>query len=280
MVQLQKFAIMVLLLHGHSYLDGNYDIFAQFIDTSSAKIGDNFIVNDNLTSSQTSPRLSANSNGDFIISWTDYRNNYAEIYSQQFKHDSTFGENFQVSEEKMKGAKREASSTISDSGNISFTWLDLTEDSEYRIYSRAFELKNPITTSFRIDNDSFSSLESYPSTAVFESGKQVITWSDQRERNYDVYFQMYDSESNQIGSNIRAISTTSQYTPKVVTLPDNNFLIFWREYYRGTNNQNEIVAQKYFSSGETIGDRFVVSDNELSGSSDQFDAASNLMVNL
>ncbi len=259
----------------YSSLNGDYNIFAQFIDTSSAKMGDNFIVNDHLTSSQTNPAISSNSNGDFIISWTDYRNNYAEIFAQEFKSDSIFGENFKVSEDNMKGSKREIACNISDSGKVSFSWLDLSEPSEFRIYSRIFNSNTPLTQSVRIDNDSFSSMETYPSIAVFENGNHIITWSDQRERNYDVYFQIYDSDSKPIGSNIRAISNTSQYTPKVVTLKDNNFVILWREYYRGTNNQNEIVAQKYFSSGETIGDKFLISSNEQSGGSESFDVASN-----
>ena len=55
--------------------------------------------------------------------------------------------------------------------------------------------------------------------------------------------------------------TTLSTIQRITQLKDGNFLLIWREYSRSNNNQNEVFGQKYFKTGEKIGDSFVISSN-------------------
>ncbi|MEE9430143.1 MAG: T9SS type A sorting domain-containing protein, partial [Melioribacteraceae bacterium] len=258
------------------YLNNDYNIISQIVDSASIKIDSNFIVNDDLTSSQLYPSIDSDSLGNVIINWYDYRNGYAQIYAQDFAGDIPIENNFKVSEDEIKGSKREISCSVSPEGNLISTWLDFNAPTEDRIYSRILDKNNnPISSSTRIDTDSFSSMEQNPSIEVFNDGTQIIAWSDQRNKLSTSYYQMYDSSSTPIGENIQVNSTSTQYDTKITKLSNQNFAILWREYTRGTFNQNEIIAQKYFKTGEILGEKIIVSSNEIKGSASSFDASSN-----
>ncbi len=80
-------------------LNDNYDIFAQRYLYDGTSIGDNFRVNnDTGTTNQTSPCVSVNGIGDFVISWLDRRNGNQDVYAQRYFSDGTpLGSNYRIS---------------------------------------------------------------------------------------------------------------------------------------------------------------------------------------
>jgi len=261
----------------YRYMNNKYNILAQFIDSSSAKIDTNFIVNDDLTASKLYPSVASDSTGNFFITWYDYRNGYAQIYAQEYIDDVPVNENFKISEDELKGSKSYVSCSINNNKELITTWMDLSETNEYRINSRILDSFNfPVSSSTRVDDDNYSSNEEKPSIEVFEDGSSVVTWTDRRTRNNQVFFQRYDSDGNPLGNNIHAQNSSgSKYDAKVSKLSNQNFVVMWREYYRGINNQNEIVAQKYFKTCEALGEKIIVSSNDLVGNARELDGSSN-----
>jgi hypothetical protein len=258
------------------YLDNDYNIICQLLDTAGAKIDSNFVINDDMKSTQLYASAASNNKGNVVVTWYDYRNSFPQIYSQKIVNTQLNGNNFTVSEEELKSTKTNVSCSINDKGKIVVSWLNYTDLTEYQVFSRILDSsKSPISETFRVDNDENSSAQSSPELITFDDSSYIIVWTDNRNRTSNIFFQIYNSDGTLLGENKIAGSTSYKLYPKIIQLKNNNFTIFWREYYRGTFNQYEIVGQKYFSNGEIIGDEFLVSSDEIGGAVGQLDAASN-----
>ena len=93
----------------------------------------------NYNSASVSPSIASDSTGNFIVTWYDYRNNYAQIYAQRFVDNKISGANFTISEDELKGSKSYVACAMNDSGNLIAAWLDYGEPNEYRILSRLID---------------------------------------------------------------------------------------------------------------------------------------------
>ena len=75
------------------------DIYAQCYSSNGIAQGTNFKVNDNQgnTDHYSHPSISTDSDGNFVITWEDYRNGNWDIYAQRYLNDgSVMGSNFRV----------------------------------------------------------------------------------------------------------------------------------------------------------------------------------------
>jgi len=82
-----------------NYSETISDIYAQRYSSDGTTLGSNFRVNDDQARNawQWWPSVSANENGNFIITWDDRRNDNWDIYAQQYSSDGkTVGSNFRV----------------------------------------------------------------------------------------------------------------------------------------------------------------------------------------
>ena len=56
----------------------------------------------------------------------------------------------------------------------------------------------------------------------------------QRNRRYNAFYQIYDSEGTPIGANVAVDDKSTQYNAAWINLSDQSYLIMWREFYRAT----------------------------------------------
>ena len=256
--------------------NSQYDIIGQLLNSSGEKIDSNFIINDSNISSRYRPVAASDSTGNFVVTWYDYRNNHAQIYAQKFINDSLSGGNFKISEDELTGTKSYVSCAINDNDNIISAWEDNGESTRYRIMSRLIDSNDqPVASSKTVNLDSLSSSETDPTLQVMKDGSFIIVWTDTRDRNYKTYFQRYDAEGNALGTNVNNEDIGTQYNPKIALLKDGNFLLIWREYSRNIYNQYEILGQKYYKTGEKLGDIFVISSIDRKGDAYDPDVCSN-----
>ena len=70
--------------------NGNFDIYAQRYSSDGSVMGPNFTVNDDQGGSrQESPSICTDGNGNFVITWRDFRNGFTNIYAQRFSSDGS-----------------------------------------------------------------------------------------------------------------------------------------------------------------------------------------------
>ncbi len=256
--------------------NGQYDIVGQLLNSSGGKIDSNFVINDANISSRYSPVAASDSSGNFVVTWYDYRNNYAQIYAQKFINDTMSGGNFKISEDELTGTKSYVSCAINNNDNIISAWSDNGDVTRYRIMSRLIDSNDqPIASSKIVNLDSLSSSETDPTLAVLKDGSFIIVWTDTRNRNYKTYFQRYDAKGNPLGANVNNEDLETQYYPKIAPLKDGNFVLVWREYSRNIYNQYEVLGQKYYKTGEKLGDTFIISSIDRKGNVSYPDVCSN-----
>ena len=257
-------------------VNGQYNIIGQFLNSKGEKIDSNFVINDADNAYRSSPAVASDSSGNFVVTWYDNRNNISQIYAQKYVNDTISGTNIKIPEDQLNGAKAYPACAMNNDENFVTAWLDYQESTEYRIYSRLFDSNDqPTTPSKRVDIDSLSSSETDPALTVMDDGSFVIVWSDRRDRGYRTYFQKYDAEGNPLGTNVNNDDNGSQFTPKIAPLKDGNFLLIWKEYSHNIYNQNEVLGQKYFKTGEKLGDTFIISSIERRGDVNDPDVCTN-----
>jgi len=239
------------------------DIFAQIYLNSNTPTGSNFKVNDDSTFSyQYGPEVAVDPNGNFIIVWVDGRGADWNVYAQRFLADGTpAGQNFRVNND--DGTEDQVLPTISfdDVGNFVIIWAD-ERNSNWDIYGQLYSNSGiEIGTNFMINDDLSDAIQYWPSCTRHADGSFIVAWADQRNGNYDIYYQRFTNDGTAIGSNSKASDDAGvaiQFLPELTILQNGNFVITWTDE---RNNNRDIYAQRFLNDGTPAGQNFLVNDD-------------------
>ncbi len=244
------------------YRNGELDIYAQRFTNSGDILGPNFMVNNDLGSTpQLFPSIAMNEDGDFVICWEDKRNGDWDIYAQRFTSSGdTVGGNFRVNHDEGTSYQRNPSIAMDGEGTFVICWEDERNgEKDPDIYAQQYGSSgDTLRGNFRVNDDEGTSAQRDPSVAMDGDGGFVICWEDPRNGNWDIYAQRYSCLGDTVGSNFQVndeVETSSQWSPSVATDKKGNFVICWGEGYYN------IYAQRYSSSGDTLGGNFRVNDD-------------------
>jgi len=120
--------------------NGHYDIWAQRFLSDCTPVGNNFLVNnDSVGSDQSSPCVSADVHGNFIITWTDNHNNNKDVYAQRYlTNGEPFGNNYRISG---TGDNEQSLPAVAlRYNNIYTTWQDnRTGQTGYDVWANVWE---------------------------------------------------------------------------------------------------------------------------------------------
>ncbi len=194
------------------------------------------------------PVIAADSIGNFVLVWSDYRNESitldpykygGDIYGQRLDKDGNkLGGNFRVSEAYFS----------KDSMNKGVSFPDLAMDKKGRfvvcyqmfrrddsiidVYYRLYdEFGNPDDSS-RIVNEERVRAQFDPKAMMWDDGSFIIFWQTGSSENWRIYYQRFDSSGAKIDSN----QFTNQYGPnykiakcgndKLLIVSDNQGIIY------------------------------------------------------
>jgi len=250
--------------------NGNADIYAQRYDLEGNGIGLNFRVNDDVgATDQWGPSVSIGLSGDFMICWQDRRNGNWDIFAQHYTPSGdTSGANFRVNDD--QGSENQENPSVSVVGE---RWLICWTDNRngrhnQDIYAQRLDNGGKIEgENFLVNDDMGTADELHPAIAVSDSGDFIVCWTDGRQGNWDVCAQRFGSKGQAIGINFRVNDDTGaedQQYPSISMDGEGNFVICWQDQ---RNGNSDIYGQRYSSSGEPLGQNFMVNDN--SDTSDQ-----------
>lgn len=218
------------------------DIYAQRYDKNGNKLGMNFRVTDDEASGyKNGPKIALCANGNFVITWQDFRNGNYDIYAQHYhSNGSKLGVDFRVNDDTGTHWQWEPAIGSDDSGNFVITWMDKRNGFYSDIYAQRFSSDGtPQATNFRVSIDAGNSDQIEPAIGVDINGGFVITWEDYRNGNADIYAQRYNSSGGAMGGNYRINNDTSskyQGRPEVKML---------NRYIYHTWQDNRIAGQGY-----------------------------------
>jgi hypothetical protein len=241
------------------------DIYAQRFDSSGTALGSNFKVNDDAgTAGQDLASVAMDGRGYFIVTWRDFRNGggwSGDVYAQRYDSSGTpLGTNFRVNDDTGLTVMAVPAVAMHPAGSFVITWEDYRSWNS-DIYAQRYDSSgSPLGSNFKVNDDTGTASQPWATIAMDHSGRFVITWADDRDGDYDIYAQRYDSSGIAWGSNFKVnddAGTLDQWSPTVAIGDSGNFIIAWEDYRTGICNP-DIYAQKYDSSGNPLGGNFLV----------------------
>jgi len=223
-------------------------ILSYFI-LSSQNIPD-FRVNETVSpdgSEQSSPAISGNGTGSFVVAWVDDRAGYGDdIFAQIFLNRNTpIGGNFKVDTDGIMAWQYGPEVALDSEGNCIIVWVD-GRDGEANIYAQRFLADGtPVGSNFRVNDDSGNEEQVNPTVSFDGEGNFVITWADERNGNWDIYGQLYSGSGIATGTNFLVnddLSSTTQYWPCCARHTDGSFIVAWADL---RNGNYDIYYQRY-----------------------------------
>ena len=224
-------------------------------------MGVNFNVNDDTSSaSQSSPSVAADGNGNFIITWRDYRNGDSDIYAQRYSSDGTpVGSNFKANDDTDNATQVQTFIAADGSGNFIIAWRDGRNGQH--IYAQRYSSDGTaVGSNFNVTDDAGFAFRRWPSISTDRNGSFIITWFESRNPDWDIYAQRYSSDGTPVGSNFKVSDDTSSVSlakPSIAADGSGNFIITWQDERNGAP---DIYAQRYSSDGTTVGGNFRVTN--------------------
>jgi len=230
------------------------DIYVQRIDSNGNTLWmDNGTVICNATGEQWTPIICRDGDGGAIIVWVDNRGPDRDIYAQRIDAGGNIlwndnGTNICNATNQQRAPRI----CIDNAGGAIITWSDDRVDDQ-DIYTQ------------RIDSDgnilwkkngtvicNATGIQWFPKLCIDETGGAIITWSDDRGDDQDIYAQQIDSNGNTLwmdNGTVICNATGNQMTPTICRDGYGGAIITWGDD-RGDNQ--DIYAQRIDSNGNTL----------------------------
>jgi hypothetical protein len=173
-------------------------------------------------------------------------------------------DDFLVNNDSVDISNRSPAITMNSSGEFIITWSDHRNgwgnwDVFFQMYN---ENGNPVGTNVLVNDDaSIYWAQTDPSIAMNSGGNFVITWEDDRIGYDAVYYQLFDSNGNPIGTNQQANDASAVANDPAAAMDDaGNFVLVWRDY-RGGGGNTDIYFQLFDSGGNKIGTNVIANED-------------------
>ena len=260
-------------------------IFAQRFSSEGAAIGPNFKVNDGeVLGNWGWPRIASDSIGNFVITWGDERNFEGDVFAQRYSSEGlALGDNFRVNDDNSDKRQYDPEIATDYNGNFVITWYD-TRNGGYDVYAQRY-LSNgtALGDNFKVNDGDPRGFHDGPSISTDGTGNFVITWTESRKYDFDIYAQRYSSDGAALSGNfkVNSLEFGDQDNPSISSDSNGNFIITWLTP-AGANDGYDVYAQRYLSDGTALGDNFKANDGdqglELWGPSVSTDSNGNFMI--
>ncbi|MDH4222421.1 MAG: hypothetical protein OEV55_02660, partial [candidate division Zixibacteria bacterium] len=213
------------------------------------------------SSSQKNPAITASSSDRFAISWNDIRLCNKDVFTQKFNSSGEFlGLNSKVNQQSYGSS---SSISMDSTGNsvIAFLGNDW-------IYVQRYDYNGgKLGENTFVNDEPMPPYLFAPDVAMGLQGDFVVVWPQFMVPASGIFAQLFDTHGNKLDSNF--IVNEYLYSPefsrpvKISKSDNGNFVVVWEApcYY---TNQSEIWGQLYNSSGDRIGDNFMISDSTVS----------------
>jgi len=228
--------------------DGDSDIYIQKISAAGVIqfINPIKINNDTVSIEQINPDIIFYNNELYVV-WEDQRNDGGDIYFNKVSTTGTvsFGSDIQVNSDSGTNTQTNPKILVDDYGFVYISWLD-NRNGAIDIYLDKLTNNgaNEWGLEIVINSNAATNISSFDMTQNNDAETSVI-WTDNRNSNYDIFFQSIASSSAPLFGTDQSITTSSQSdnqaAVKIDTTDSGDFIIGWQDD-RGTD-QNIYVLR-------------------------------------
>jgi len=148
--------------------------------------GPNTRVND-VVSTGGNPSIGVDASGNAYAVWQDGRNGDLDIYFSYRPAAGQWGANVRVDDDVGAAAQVDPSIAVDPLGNAVAVWED-TRNGNLDIYSSFRPAGGTWGANVRVNDDSGTVNQEWPSVAVDARGNAYAVWQDERNGNLDIYF--------------------------------------------------------------------------------------------
>ncbi len=244
------------------------NIYAQRYSNNGASIGETLVVNNKSEIAyRYEPAISANTIGEFIITWATSSGNSGDITFQRYAET---GERINDNRSAIIGASGSVQENsvieVSSDGKYVIAWED-EKEGYASIYAKIFDEQNqPICEAIKLVDENVSSKQIRPSIAINGNDKVLIVWNGRREDGLEnIYGQFLSLDGVKIGSNIKISDSENNWGAEIGSGGNDNFVVTWN-HNTESGVGNDIYGQRLNSNGEKLGANFRVSEDEYDGS--------------
>lgn len=247
--------------------NGNSDIYGQRYNPDGETLGENFKINDD-DNWQESPSVAMDDNGNFVVVWQSNRTDDSDIYAQRYAATGEkLGDNFRVNDDSDASSQYIPAIAMSCNGDFVVVWID-ERNGNWDIYGQRYSASGAKQgENFRVNDDSDSNSQVDPAVDMDSNGNFVVTWSDDRNGNWDIFAQRFVASGVKLGADFRVNSDNSDSTQgaSAIALDGNgDFIVAWTD---GRNGNWDIYAQLFDNQGTMLGTNYRV--NNDSGAKEQ-----------
>ena len=268
---------------------GNYDIYAQKISSNGAGrwAQDVRVNSDTGTAFQNFPSIASDSSGNLLLVWYDQRNGGSDIYAQKISSNGSrlWAQDVRVSSDMGTSIEDHPAIASDSSGNLLLVWRD-DRNSNPDIYAQKISSNGSRlwAQDVRVSSDMGTSIEDYPAIASDSSGNLLLVWTDDRNRNPDIYTQKIDNNGGRLWAQDMRVNsdkgTTTQDYPAIANDSSGNLLLVWTD---DRNGNNDIYTQKIDSQGNRLWARDVRVNSDTGAASQNHpaiasDSSGNLLL--
>ncbi|MEM9273106.1 MAG: hypothetical protein AAGA80_09110 [Cyanobacteria bacterium P01_F01_bin.143] len=227
-------------------------IYAQRYNADGTTNGTEFQVNTFTTDFQSRHAIAANSDGDFVISWTsdNQDGDFNGIFAQRYNADGTTnGTEFLVNTF-TTSFQGEPAVAIDNEGDFIITWGSLQDGDGYGIYAQRYNADGTTNgTEFRVNTFTTGS-QRKPAIIIDSEGDFLISWEgfgDQDGNFGGIFAQRYNADGTTNGTEfqVNTFTTSNQLSPEMALDSDGNFVIAWEGGGNQDGSNSGIFAQRF-----------------------------------
>jgi hypothetical protein len=203
---------------------------------------------------QTNPDVSILSDGGFVSTWVDSRdNNCAHIYLQRYgPSGSPLGSNVKVCEDTQCIYHSNPAIASDASGNFVLVWVD-ERAGEKDVYGQRFDAAGSlIGANFQINEETSNKEQRTPAIAMTPSGRFVVVWWDTKNPE-SIQCRIYQAGGTAAGPQFRVNENHNVWLNKPDVAVDNagNFTVVWEDGRNGLllGEDYDIYARRFDMAG-------------------------------
>ncbi len=257
----------------NSYARDSYtfSILGQRYANDGSALGTEFQVN-TYTSHQsfaTSPAVAVGSNGDFVVAWNRFGEDYrTSVLGQRYASSgSALGTEFQVNTCTTAPFQGDAAIATGGNGDFVVVWVGLGQDfPTSSVFGQRYASSgSALGTEFQVNTYTRSTP---PAIAAGGNGDFVVVWSGfgQDGHSLGVFGQRYASSGSALGTEfqVNTYTPSSQADPAIAVGSNGDFVVVWNSYTQDGDSDG-VFGQRYASSGSALGTEFEVNTYTLYG---------------
>ena len=242
--------------------DGN-GIYGQRLDADLNPLGGEFQISTYTTSHQESAKVTALTDGGFVVSWFswDQNNGQAGVYTQRYDASGVaVGSETLVNTDATFSASNPAITAL-DSGGYVIAWTTNGADgSQSGIMAQIYDAAGAAVGANYVVNATTHNNQIEPDITTLADGSFIITWAgwwiDGAE--YGVVGQQFSASGEPIGPEFRINSFEfgNRQRPSIAALEGGGFVVTWHSDDHSGRNKLQIYAQQFklgSYSGPVIG---------------------------